>query len=152
MLRRLPVLMLFFVLLVHMFLGQNSGSSALILCLNEDCAIAAEASDKAEYGSQIKEPTHQASSRCCDDDDCQDILLAFGHRDILRVSTQDSRFLSAVRLASQLIRTEPDSLHEHKLPQTLAPPPLLAELPLGYLQHRAASAQIQTLKHTVLTL
>ena len=144
-------LFILFVLLIHLFSGQPNSEAAVVLCLGNDGHIALEVAQHQPHVAQISDqPDHP--NACPESENCQDILLAFGHQEMLTVPKFKSDILQPFLHSVQDAALIYSFLELQDLSETSIKPISLAELPRTYSKHRASSAQIQTLKHTILTI
>jgi len=145
-------LFILFALLIHLFSAHQNSTTAVVLCLGDDGHIALEVAQHQPHHAQISDRVEHPS-RCAESENCQDILLAFGHQEMLAVPKFRAELLlpslDPVRAATLVY-----ALREFQdLAETSLPPLSLAALPQADLtHHRAFSAQTQTLKHTILTI
>ncbi len=128
-------------IVLHLFTGQHSHASTLVLCMGDDGHIAIEV---LQHTDHVTVQTHPEI--CSDAEKCKDILLSLGHDDLL-ISDVQRDVLSASQAAALRVS---DSLIINATPDFLV---FAEDFPdADILEHRLYTAQIQTLKHTVLTI
>lgn len=127
---------------MHIFTGQHSHASALVLCVGDDGHVAIEAVQHQAHTGHLEDVSEHAKI-CSDAGECRDISLSLGHSELV-ISSINQDVLHQLRDASLNITW----LHTVDFP-VFKPHDIES---FTYLEHHDRSAQIQTLKHTILTI